>query len=59
MKPVRTVLHVSLPDDTFQRIKQIAETERRPQSYVARELIEKSLFEMQAVEDAPKKATRR
>jgi predicted transcriptional regulator len=58
MKLPRTVLHVSLPDDTFQRIKQIATDERRPQSYIARELIEESLVARREAA-IPRKAARR
>ncbi len=51
MKPRRSI-HVGLPDDTYQRIKHIARDQQKPQSYVARELIEKSLLELRALEDA-------
>lgn len=52
--PARTVLHISLPDDTIQRIKQIAQDEKRSQSYVARDLIEAQLVLRQYSPEMPK-----
>ncbi len=57
MKRKGTVVHVHFPPDTFARIKQIALENRRSQSYVARELVEKSLMDMRALADAEETET--
>ncbi len=59
MKPVSMVLHVRLPPDTFARIKQLAIEDRRPQSFVARELIEARLFQIFDADAAVQKKARR
>jgi predicted DNA-binding protein len=60
MKPQTPTIHVRLPHDTFARIQQLALENKRPKSYMARELIEKSLAELRDLEDAPpRKAARR
>ena len=48
----RTVLHVSLPHEVIERIKQMAVDDHRTKSFVARDLIERSLFELRALEEA-------
>ncbi len=57
MKRKGTVVHVHLPPDTFARVKQLAADDKRSQSYISRELIEKSLMDMRAIEDAEETET--
>ncbi len=60
MKPRRSV-HVGLPDDTYQYLKRLAHEQRKPQSYVARELMEARIFQLMDAEETEtlKKVSRR
>ncbi len=57
--PTRTVLHVSLPNEVVDRITQMARDDHRTKSFVARDLIEKSLAELRDLDESPRRAARR